>query len=146
MNSATKELPFFVTAPGHTDVLLVVVTIVLVLVVIGFGALYFTVQAWPDRLAKGASKVQLQIVGILGLLSLLTFNNVFWIAGLLLAAVRIPDIVTPLWEISRSLTRQLRPTAASSRSSMRAPASIRRPRPTTGSTTPAAAPETREGN
>lgn len=100
------DLPFFITGPGGTDVLFILVSIALVLVVLGFGVLYFTVQAWPDRLAKGANKVQLQIVGILGLLSLLTFNNAFWVAGLLLAAIRIPDIVTPLWAISRSLSRQ----------------------------------------
>ncbi len=101
-----EDLPFFVTGPGETDILFIVVAAALVLVVLGFGVLYFTVQAWPDRLAKGANKVQLQIVGILGLLSLLTFNNAFWVAALLLAAIRIPDIVTPLWAISRSLTRQ----------------------------------------
>ena len=100
------DLPFFITGPGGTDVLFMLVSIALVLVVLGFGVLYFTVQAWPDRLAKGANKVQLQIVGILGLLSLLTFNNAFWVAALLLAAIRIPDIVTPLWAISRSLSRQ----------------------------------------
>ena len=98
------NLPFFVTAPGQTDGLFVAVTISMILVVIGFGALYFTIQAIPDRLASGASKVQLQIVGILGLLSLFTLNNVFWIAALLLAAIRIPDIVTPLKDIAKSLS------------------------------------------
>ncbi len=100
-----EDLPFYVTGPGETDVLFILVAAALVVVVLGFGVLYFTVQAWPDRLAKGANKAQLQIVGILGLLSLLTFNNAFWVAALLLAAIRIPDIVTPLWAISRSLAR-----------------------------------------
>ena len=54
-----EELPFFVTGPGQTDVLFILVAISLVLIVVGFGVLYFTVQAWPDRLAKGANKVQL---------------------------------------------------------------------------------------
>ena len=101
-----EELPFFVTGRGQTYVLFILVAFSLVLIVVGFGVLYFTVQAWPDRLAKGANKVQLQIVGILGLLSLLTLNNAFWVAGLLLAAIRIPDFVTPLWAISRELAKR----------------------------------------
>ena len=98
-------LPFFITAPGESDLLFAVVVIFLILVAIGFGALYFTIQAIPDRLADGASKVQLQLVGLLGLLSLFTMNNAFWVAALLLAAVRIPDIVTPLREIGVELRR-----------------------------------------
>ena len=98
-----EYLPFFVTAPGESDILYSAVAVFLVLVAVGFGALYFTIQAIPDRLADGASKVQLQIVGLLGLLSLFTMNNAFWVAALLLAAVRIPDIVTPLRDIAREM-------------------------------------------
>jgi hypothetical protein len=54
-------------------------------------------------MVEGAGKAQMQVVGLLGLLSLFTMNNAFWMAALLLAAVRIPDIVTPLRSISRSL-------------------------------------------
>lgn len=75
------------------------------LVILAFGAFYFTVQSIPDRMVEGAGKAQIQLVGLLGLLSLFTGNNALWIAGLLLAAVRIPDIVTPLRSISRSLKR-----------------------------------------
>ncbi len=101
--SGLEYLPFFVTAPGDSDILYSAVAVFLVLVAVGFGALYFTIQAIPDRLADGASKVQLQIVGLLGLLSLFTMNNAFWVAALLLAAIRIPDIVTPLREIAREM-------------------------------------------
>ena len=104
--ASLEELPFFVTGPGQTDVLLGLVAMAIVLIVLGFGVLYFTIQAWPDRLAKGAGKVQLQIVGLLGLVSLITLNNAFWIAALLLAAVRIPDFMTPLREMSRSLAKR----------------------------------------
>ena len=107
MNESTAidpaYLPFFVTAPGDFDALFFAVAIFILLVVLGFGALYFTIQAIPDRLADGASKVQLQLVGILGLLSLFTMNNAFWVAALLLAAVRIPDLVTPLRAIAGAL-------------------------------------------
>ena len=96
-------LPFFITAPGDSDVLFAAVTIFLVLVVLGFGAIYFTIQAIPDRLVEGTSKAQMQLVGILGLVSLFTMNNAYWVAALLLAAIRIPDFITPFKSMSRSL-------------------------------------------
>ena len=101
-----EYLPFFVTAPGETDILYYAVAVFLVLLALGFGGLYFTIQAIPDRLADSASKVQLQIVGLLGLLSLFTMNNAYWVAALLLAAIRVPDIVTPLRDIARELGSQ----------------------------------------
>ncbi len=97
------ETSFFVTGPGETDVTLIGVAILLSLIVLGFGALYFTIQAWPDRLVKGAGKVQMQLVGLLGLISLVTLENAYWIAALLLAAIRIPDFIKPLREIASSL-------------------------------------------
>lgn len=103
---APEYLPFFVTAPGESDLLFTLTVVFLLLVAVGFGALYFTIQAIPDRLADGASKVQLQIVGLLGLLSLFTMNNAFWVAALLLAAIRIPDLVTPLRDIAGALRRR----------------------------------------
>lgn len=112
----SEQLPFFVVPPGETDVLFIAVAVVLVLVVLGFGALYFTIQAWPDRLAKGVGKAQLQVVGILGLLSLLTLNNALWVAALLLAAIRIPDIVTPLRDIAGALTHRTDPSSGPPRS------------------------------
>ncbi len=101
-----EYLPFFVTAPGETDILYYAVAVFLVLLALGFGGLYFTIQAIPDRLADSASKVQLQIVGLLGLLSLFTMNNAYWVAALLLAAIRVPDIVTPLRDIALELGSQ----------------------------------------
>ena len=98
-------LPFFITAPGESDLLFTAVTIFLILVVLGFGAMYFTIQAIPDRLVEGTSKAQMQLVGILGLVSLFTMNNIYWVAALLLAAIRIPDFVTPQKSMSRSLKR-----------------------------------------
>ncbi len=88
-----EQLPFWVTAPGETDGFLIVVGAVLVLVLLGFGALYFTIQAIPDRMATGTHKVQMQLVGILGLLSLFTLNNAFWIAAILIAAVPLHEVL-----------------------------------------------------
>jgi hypothetical protein len=65
-----NHLPFYVTGPGESDILFTAVTISPIAIVVGFGALYFTIQAIPDRIAKGSSKTQMQLVGLLGLISL----------------------------------------------------------------------------
>lgn len=98
---ALDRLPFWVTAPGETDGFLIVVGGALVLILLGFGALYFTIQAIPDRMAAGAHKVQMQVVGILGLLSLFTLNNAYWIAAILIAAVPLHEIL-PLKPVKES--------------------------------------------
>lgn len=108
MNESTVKvvheyLPFYITGPGESDILFTAVAIALVAIIIGFGALYFTIQAIPDRLVEGAGKAQMQVVGLLGLISLFTMNNLYWIAAILLAAMRIPDFVTPLTDIARSM-------------------------------------------
>ena len=74
-SAARDYLPWYVTGPGETDVLFGLVAFALVLIVIGFGALYFTIQAIPDRMVKGTSKTQMQIVGLLGLVSLFTMKS-----------------------------------------------------------------------
>jgi hypothetical protein len=103
-----EHLSFYISAPGETDILFILVALFLVGVVLAFGAFYFTVQAIPDRMVEGAGKAQMQVVGLLGLLSLFTSNNALWMAGLLLAAIRVPDIVSPLTGISRSLKKLAR--------------------------------------
>ena len=47
----------------------------------------------------------MEIVAILCLISLFTHNHIYWIAGLLLAFVQIPDFSTPLDSIARSLAK-----------------------------------------
>jgi len=98
-----EHLPFYITGPGESDILFTAVAIALIAIVVGFGALYFTIQAIPDRIAKGTSKAQMQLVGLLGLISLFTLNNLYWIAAILLAAIRIPDFMAPLTDIAQSL-------------------------------------------
>lgn len=93
---ALELLPFWVTGPGETDGLKIVVAIVLVLVLAGFGALYFTIQAIPDRMASGAHKIQVQFVSVLGLVSLLTMNNTLWIAAILIAAIPLHEVIPSL--------------------------------------------------
>jgi hypothetical protein len=88
---ATKHLPAFITAPGDTDVLMVAVTIILVLSVLAFGSLFFRLHTLPERMAHRTHKLQFEIVAVLGLLALFTHIHLFWVAGLLLALIDIPD-------------------------------------------------------
>jgi multisubunit Na+/H+ antiporter MnhF subunit len=103
--SAPHHLPFFVTAPGQTDVLLVAMLILLLAIVLFVGNLYFQLHSLPERIAHGVNHVQMQVVGVLCLLALFTHNHVFWIAALLLALLELPDFSTPMNSIARSLER-----------------------------------------
>jgi hypothetical protein len=89
--AATDHLPMFITAPGHTDVLFVVTGVFLLGAVIGFGVLFFWLHSLPERIAHKTHKLQLEIVAVLGLLSLFTHIHLFWVIGLLLALIDIPD-------------------------------------------------------
>ena len=87
--AASGHLPSFITAPGETDVLMVVMGIILVLFAFMIGVLYFRLHALPERFAH--NKVQFQIVCVLALFAMFTHKNIFWIAGLLLALIDFPD-------------------------------------------------------
>jgi len=88
---ATEHLPSFITAPGETDILMVVSAGILAVSVLMFGILFFRLHSLPEHLAHGSKKVQLEIVSVLGLIGLLTHIHAFWIAALLLAFIDIPD-------------------------------------------------------
>ena len=103
--AATHHLPIFITEPGQTDYLFNGVVIFLLVAVLVVGNLYFQLHALPERRAHRTSKVQMEIVAILCLISLFTHNHIYWIAGLLLAFVQIPDFSTPLDSIARSLAK-----------------------------------------
>jgi hypothetical protein len=98
--SASEHLPSFITAPGETDVLMVVTAIVLMLFVLMVGVLYFRLHALPERFAH--KKVQFEIVCMLALLAMFTHMHIFWIAGLLLALVDFPDFSGLLRRIAGS--------------------------------------------
>ncbi len=103
--AAIHQLPPFVTAPGETDILFVVMAITVGLSVIGIGIFYFRLHALPEHLAHRGQKVQLELVAVLALVALFTHNHAFWIAALLLAVIPLPDFTTPLVSIARSLER-----------------------------------------
>jgi hypothetical protein len=103
--AAPHHLPGFITAPGDTDVLMVVVGVVLIGAVLGVGNLYLTLHTLPERLAHRSQKLQFEIVAVLGLLALFTHNHLFWVIGLLLAMVDLPDFGTPLRRIAGSVEK-----------------------------------------
>jgi hypothetical protein len=103
--SAPHDLPGFITAPGDTDILMVVVGIVLIGAVLGVGNLYLTLHTLPERLAHKSQKLQFEIVAVLGLLALFTHNHLFWVIGLLLAMIDLPDFGTPLGRIAGSVEK-----------------------------------------
>ena len=100
--AATHHVPAFITAPGETDVLMVVMAVILLVAVLGFGILFFRLHALPEQMAHKSHKLQFEIVAVLGLISLFTHMHIFWIAGLLLAMVDLPDFGGPLNRIAGS--------------------------------------------
>jgi hypothetical protein len=100
--AATHHLPAFITAPGETDVLMVVMGVILALSVLMFGVLFLWLHSLPERMAHRSHKLQFEIVAVLCLISLFTHMHTFWIAGLLLALIDLPDFGTPLSRIARS--------------------------------------------
>ena len=101
--AAPHHLPAFITAPGETDVLMVVMAIFLTLAVLGFGLLFLRLHTLPERMAHKSKKIQFEIVAVLGLLALFTHVHLFWVAGLLLAVIDLPDFGGPLGRMAGSL-------------------------------------------
>ncbi len=99
---AIEHLPAFITAPGETDVLMVAVSIILVLSILAFGSVFFRLHTLPERMAHRSHKLQFEIVAVLGLLALFTHIHLFWVAGLLLAMIDIPDFGGSLSRIAGS--------------------------------------------
>ena len=102
---ATHHLPPFITAPGETDVLMVVMAVILVLCVVAFGILFLRLHTLPERLAHKSQKIQFEIVAVLGLLALFTHIHAFWVAGLLLALIEVPDLGSFLGRIAGSVEK-----------------------------------------
>jgi hypothetical protein len=101
--AAAQHLPWFITAPGQTDILFVITTILVVGTVAILGVLFFWLHSLPERL--GHKKLQFEIVAVLGLLSLFTHNHVFWVIGLLLALIELPDFMTPWRRMAGALEK-----------------------------------------
>jgi hypothetical protein len=84
---------------------MVVVGIVLIGAVLMVGNLYLHLHTLPERMAHKSQKLQFEIVAVLGLLALFTHIHLFWVIGLLLAMIDLPDFGTPLRSIAGSVEK-----------------------------------------
>jgi hypothetical protein len=103
--AAPHHLPGFITAPGETDILMVAVGIFLIGAVLMVGIFYLHLHTLPERMAHKSQKLQFEIVAVLGLLALFTHNHLFWVIGLFLAMIDLPDFGTPLRRIAGSVEK-----------------------------------------
>jgi hypothetical protein len=99
------HLPFYLAPGSGTDTLMVAMGIFLVVALVWVGTLYLRLHSLPERMAHKSEKLQFEIVAILGLLALFTHIHLFWVAGLLLAMIDIPDFGTPLRSIAGSVEK-----------------------------------------
>src|SRR5262245_10360634 len=74
--AAVEHLPPFITSPGETDVLLVVMTAVLIGAVLAAGVFFFWLHSLPERLVHNSTKVHFDIVVALALISLFTHMHI----------------------------------------------------------------------
>ena len=102
---APHHLPGFLPNADGGDWLFTFVVIFVIITVLLVGVLYFKLHALPEQMAHKSNSAQLQLIGILALLALFTHNNIFWVMALLLAAVKIPDFITPLNSIAKSIDK-----------------------------------------
>ena len=103
--AAPHHLPGFITGPGDTDVLMVVMGVLLIAAVLGVGNIFLRLHTLPERMAHKSQKLQFEIVAVLGLLALFTHIHLFWVIGLLLAMIDLPDFGTPLRRIAGSVDK-----------------------------------------
>ncbi|GGH11060.1 hypothetical protein GCM10007036_07890 [Alsobacter metallidurans] len=103
--TAPHALPPFITEPGQSDVLMVVTGIFLLFAVLGVGLLFLRLHTLPERMAHKSQKLQFEIVAVLGLIALFTHEHIFWVAGLLLALVDLPDWGAPLRRMAGALEK-----------------------------------------
>lgn len=105
---AAAHLPYFITPPGETDQMFMFVGSLIVVAVLLAGVFFFWLHSLPERMVH--NRIQFDVVAVLGLLSLFTHINAFWVAALLIALIDFPtrkqlDFVSPLRSIARSLHR-----------------------------------------
>ena len=103
--TAPHHLPFFLPGPEGSDPLFTAVVVVLLVIVMSAGVIYFKLHSLPEHLGERHNSTQLQLISVLALLALFTHNNAFWILALLIAVIRIPDFLTPLHTIANSLVK-----------------------------------------
>jgi hypothetical protein len=103
--AAPHHLPFFLPSADGSDPVMVATGIFLLVAVLAFGLVFLRIHTLPERMAHRGHKLQFEIVAVLGLLALFTHMHIFWVAGLLLALVDLPDFSGPLRRIAGSSER-----------------------------------------
>ena len=101
--AAPHHLPFFIPGPDGSDALMVVTGLFLVGDPFLGGHAVLELHSLPERMAHRTHKLQFEFVAVLGLISLFTHMHLFWMAGLLLAMIDLPDFGTPLRSIADSV-------------------------------------------
>ena len=102
---APHTLPPFVGAADGSDPLFSAIIFIVILAVLGVGVFYLKLHAIPEQLAHKHGNTQSQLIMVLALLALFTHNNIFWVAALILALLKLPDFLTPINSISESLKK-----------------------------------------
>ena len=102
---APHSLPPFVGAADGSDPLFSAIIFIVILAVLGVGVFYLKLHAIPEQLAHKHGNTQSQLIMVLALLALFTHNNIFWVAALTLALLKLPDFLTPINSISESLKK-----------------------------------------
>ena len=102
---APHSLPPFVGAADGSDPLFSAIIFIVILAVLGVGVFYLKLHAIPEQLAHKHGNTQSQLIMVLALLALFTHNNIFWVAALILALLKLPDFLTPINSISESLKK-----------------------------------------
>ncbi len=102
---APHHLPGFLPGPDGSDSLFTVVVIIMLITMLLAGTLYFKLHSLPEQYGHKKNSTQLQLISILAVLALFTHNNSFWVLALLIAAINIPDFLTPLKTIASSLAK-----------------------------------------
>lgn len=103
--AAPHHVPFYLPGPDGSDPVMVGAGIFLIVAVVAFGLLFLRLHTLPERMAHRGHKLQFEIVAVLGLLALFTHMHIFWVAGLLLALIDIPDFTGPMRRIAGSAER-----------------------------------------
>lgn len=100
--AAPHALPMFLAGPDGSDPFLVGTGLFLLVAVMAFGIFFLRLHTLPERIAHRGHKLQFEVVAVLGLLALFTHMHIFWVIGLLLALIDIPNITGPLRRIAGS--------------------------------------------
>lgn len=102
---AHGHVPGYLPGADGSDPLFAVMAVFTIVLIMGIGALYFTLHALPEKMAHTDNHMQFQLIGILSVMALFTHNNLFWVAAIVIAAFRMPDFLTPIQSIAGSLKR-----------------------------------------